>query len=400
MGYYKLDEGKAMAYVKEQGFFPQEAKLQAKEIGDGNLNLVFKIQDAESGKSVIIKQALPYAKIVGESWPLSVGRTKIEADALEVQNRLAAGLVPKLLHRDDELALFIMEDLSYLEVMRQGTIKMKKYPLFAEHISTFLANLLFYTSDLYMDSKDKKELVKRFTNPDLCQLTEELIFTEPYYDAERNVINPALKPYLEKVFWKKSNLFLEACILKYKFLTEAQSLIHGDLHTGSIFVGENETKVFDTEFAFVGPSAFDPGLLIGNIFINYVSWSGKDEKPEKIKDYRQYLLTTVNELYTLFEKKFIDNWDKDARDIRARVPGYKEHYMRNMFVDTIGYACMAMIRRMHGLAHNIDVDGIEDLERRRDVQILVLELAEELLLSRNKFANINEVTGLVKDRLF
>ena len=49
---------------------------------------------------------------------------------------------------------------------------------------------------------------------------------------------------------------------------------------------------------------------------------------------------------------------------------------------------------------DMNLDGIEDLERRRDVQILVLELAEELLLSRNKFANINEVTGLVKDRLF
>lgn len=400
MDYYKFNEEKSIEYVKNQGIFPKEANLSSQEIGDGNLNLVFKVQDVQSGKSVIIKQALPYAKIVGESWPLSIERTKIEADALEVQNQLAPGLVPNLLHRNDDLALFIMEDLSRLEVMRQGTIRMKKYPRFAENISTFLANLLFYTSDLYLKSQDKKDLVKRFINPDLCQLTEDLIFTEPYYDAERNVINPALRPYLEKVFWKKSHLFLEASKLKYKFLTEAQSLIHGDLHTGSIFVGSGETKVFDTEFAFVGPSAFDPGLLIGNILINYVSWDGKEETVEKIRDYRQYLLNTIDDLYTMFEHKFSVNWDQDVRDISARVSGYRENYLRNLFVDAVGYAAMAMIRRMHGLAHNIDVDDIADLEKRKDVQVFILELAEELLMNRDKFVNIQEVTMFVRSRIF
>lgn len=399
MEYYKFDEQKAIEHLKKQDIFSQEANLSAQEIGDGNLNQVFKVKD-EKGKSIIIKQALPYARIVGESWPLSVQRAKIEADALEIQNKLASGLVPSLIHRNDDLALFIMEDLSHLEVMRQGTIQMKKYLQFPDHLSTFLANLLFYTSDLYLDSQEKKALVKKFFNPDLCQLTEDLIFTEPYYDAERNVINPLLRPYLEKVFWKKTYLFVEASKLKYKFLTEAQSLIHGDLHTGSIFIGEHDTKVFDTEFAFVGPSAFDPGLLIGNLLINYVSWSGKNESAKRIRDYREYLLDSINNFYAMFEDKFSANWNKDVLDLSAKVVGYKHYYLRNLFVDTIGFAAMAMIRRMHGLAHNIDVDGILDLEKRKDVQILVLELAEELLMKRNEFLDIREVTKFVKDCIF
>jgi len=395
MEYHSLNEKTAIEYVKKVGLFSQDSSLEVQEIGDGNLNMVFKIIQKDTGKTMIIKQALPYVRCVGPSWPLTLDRMRIEAEAMEVQNKYAPGLVPKIYNHDSNLAVLIMEDLSRLSVMRGGTIKMQKYPMFADHISTFMANLFFYTSDLAMVAEDKKRLVAQFINPELCRITEDLIFTDPYYDCKRNIINPALRDYLEKVFWKKKALRLEASKFKYKFITEAQSLLHGDLHTGSIFVSEQETKVFDTEFSFVGPSAFDSGLLVGNILINYFSWTGKDEPAEKRKDYQAYLLTMINDIYELFEKKFAANWQKDSLDVIATVTGYQEHYMRKMFVDTIGFATMAMVRRMHGLAHNIDVDGIKDEQRRRDVQITILEAAEELMMNREKFMNIRELTKFV-----
>ena len=398
MKYYSLDKEKVIEYVEQAEIFAQDGQLIAEEIGDGNLNLVFRIR--ENGHSVILKQALPYLRVAGESWPLTLDRVRIEADAIEVQEQYVSGLVPKILHRNNDMALMVMEDLHPLEVMRGGMIRMKKYPEFAEHISTFMANMFFYTSELYMTSLEKKALVKKFVNPELCDITEKLIFTDPYYDAESNIINPALKPYLEKVFWKKDALRLEASKMKYKFLTEAQSLLHGDFHTGSIFASEEKTIVFDTEFAFVGPSAFDMGLLMGNILINYVSWSGKDYPAETIKDYRRYTLETIGDISTMFEAKFIQNWENDCSDVTGNVSGYRQFYMRNLFVDMIGFASTVMVRRMHGLAHNVDVDEIEDLDVRKDVQILILELAEELMMSRVKFAEIGEVTGLVKDKIF
>ena len=33
-------------------------------------------------------------------------------------------------------------------------------------------------------------------------------------------------------------------------MTNAQALLHGDLHTGSVFVRDDSTKVIDPEFAF------------------------------------------------------------------------------------------------------------------------------------------------------
>ena len=65
---------------------------------------------------------------------------------------------------------------------------------------------IFYTSDISMKPDEKKWMVSKFINPDLCKITEDLIFTEPYYDEKRNSVNPALRPYLEKVFWKKKAL--------------------------------------------------------------------------------------------------------------------------------------------------------------------------------------------------
>ncbi len=400
MPYRHLNEETCSAYIRSVGIFPEDAQVTCREVGDGNINLVFILKNESAGKSVVIKQALPYVRCVGESWPLDLGRTIREGKALEIQNRLAPGLVPEVFRVDPELALIVMEDLSHLGVMRPGMIQMKSYPLFADHISTLMANLGFFTSDLYMDPGEKKELVKEFINPELCKITEDLIFTDPYYDCERNNVNPALRPYLEKVFWRKTALRLEASKFKYKFLTEAQSLMHGDLHTGSIFADAEHTKAFDPEFAYYGPTAFDTGSLIGNFIINFFSWDGKDNRPEDVRNYRSYLLESVNDIYTMFERKFLENWEKCAKDLIAGVPGYREFYMRNMFLDTVGFAALIMIRRMHGLAHNIDVDGIPDLGRRSEVQIRILEMGEQLIMNRNSFHTIKDVTEFIRQRAF
>lgn len=61
---------------------------------------------------------------------------------------------------------------------------------------------------------------------------------------------------------------------KYKFMTEAQALLHGDLHSGSIMVTDTDTKVIDPEFGFMGPMAFDIGNYIGNLLLAYFSRPG------------------------------------------------------------------------------------------------------------------------------
>lgn len=43
--------------------------LLCREVGDGNINFVYIVEGPAGG--VCIKQALPYVRICGESWPLA-----------------------------------------------------------------------------------------------------------------------------------------------------------------------------------------------------------------------------------------------------------------------------------------------------------------------------------------
>ncbi|MCY9669924.1 hypothetical protein M5X11_34300 [Paenibacillus alginolyticus] len=143
------------------------------------MNLVFQISDKSSGKSIILKQALPYARVVGESWPLTLERARIESHALILQHEIYPGLVPKIYHYDPILALTVMEDLSNYLIMRKGLVARKRYPHFAQHIGTFLARTLFLTSDFALPAQEKKKKAVQFSNPDRCKISEDLIFTTP-----------------------------------------------------------------------------------------------------------------------------------------------------------------------------------------------------------------------------
>eukprot|EP00624_Nannochloropsis_granulata_P003290 evm.model.NODE_26705_length_16864_cov_26.966438.3 len=64
------------------------------EVGDGNLNFVFLVEGPET--TVVVKQALPYVRCVGESWPLTLERAFYEEAALEEEGKQTPGLVPEV----------------------------------------------------------------------------------------------------------------------------------------------------------------------------------------------------------------------------------------------------------------------------------------------------------------
>src|SRR5579885_3504090 len=79
------------------------SEWRVREVGDGNLNLVF-IVEGPAG-SVVVKQALPYVRLVGESWPLPLERSWFEYNALVEHARYAPRLTPKIFHFDREQAM-------------------------------------------------------------------------------------------------------------------------------------------------------------------------------------------------------------------------------------------------------------------------------------------------------
>src|SRR3954452_23787882 len=94
------------------------ADWAVREVGDGNLNLVFIVTGPAGG--VAVKQALPYVRLVGESWPLPLSRAFFEHEALVEQARVAPAQTPQVYHYDHEMALTMMELLRPHVIMRKG----------------------------------------------------------------------------------------------------------------------------------------------------------------------------------------------------------------------------------------------------------------------------------------
>jgi 5-methylthioribose kinase len=397
--YHALSENEAIAYARHvSGVFSEDAELVSREIGDGNLNLVFHITDTISGKSLILKQALPYAKVVGESWPLTIDRARIESQALLLQSSFCPDLVPQVYAYDSDLALTVMEDLSDHVIMRHGLIQGNQYPLFAGHMGHFLANTLFYSSDLGLNQQEKKQRVQQFINPELCKITEDLIFDHPYTDADTNNFNPLIRKEVEQV-WHNKALQLEVALLREKFLTHAQALLHGDLHTGSIFITSRSTKMIDPEFAYYGPMGFDIGAVIANLLLNFAgqeAWIADETARETFRD---YLLHTVREVWQVFSDQFQELWLKDGVDRMAQVEGYRENYMQRVLQDSIGFAGAKMIRRVIGLAHVADIQSIPDPELRAQAERIALHIGESLIRCNRQAASIDEVLAIAKKGL-
>lgn len=394
--YHPLDEQEAIRIAAGlDQFFPVDARLSCREIGDGNLNLVFHITDSVSGKSLIMKQALPYAKVVGESWPLTLDRARIESEKLIIEGKLAPGLVPVVYKYDPELALTIMEDLSDHIIMRQGLINGTRYPKFADHISTFMARTLFFTSDLGMNQQDKKNQLKSFINPELCKITEDLIFDDPYTNSSNNSFDEAIRDAAEAL-WNDGELHLEVAILRDKFLTSAQALLHGDLHTGSIFITPESTKVIDPEFAYYGPIGFDIGAVIANLLLNYAGQGHWIQDEGQRSEFRQYLLAAVEEIWTQFDAKFRALWEEHVVDrIASSAPGYRDYYMNRLLQDSAGFAGAKMVRRIVGLAHVADIDRIPDDAARERAQRLALKIGTALIRNNRRIGSIKEVLDTV-----
>lgn len=396
--YHPITEPEAIEIARRiDGVFPPDAELTCREIGDGNLNLVFHVRDGRSGRSLILKQALPYAKVVGESWPLTLDRSRIESEALIEEGRLAPGLVPNVYRYDPELALTVMEDLSDHIIMRAGLMQCRRYPLFADHISTFLANTLFFTSDLGMNQQEKKVKAGRFINPELCKITEDLIFDDPYTVSPNNNYEAAIEDEAEALR-TDAELHFEVALLREKFLTQGQALLHGDLHTGSIFVREDSTKVIDPEFAYYGPMGFDVGAVIGNLLLNYAGqlhWSADEASRTS---YREYLLETVKSIWTQFDRKFRAHWNEANVDRLARTTaGYQDDYMRRLLQDSIGYAGCKMVRRIVGLAHVADIDRIPDAAAREKAQRIALRIGKTLIKGNRDAESIDFVIDAARE---
>ncbi|KAL6957574.1 S-methyl-5-thioribose kinase [Sarracenia purpurea var. burkii] len=412
-GFRPLEEKSLVEYIKATpSLFSklgnQLDELQIKEVGDGNLNFVFVVTNLSG--SFVIKQAIPYIRCIGESWPMTKERAYFEAMALKEHGRLCPGHVPEVYHFDEAMSLIGMR---YLEpphiILRKGLIAGIEYPLLAEDISEYMARTLFFTSLLYRTTMEHKQAVKEFCgNAELCRHTGQVVFSDPYKVSE---YNHWTSPYLDhdaEAVREDNTLKLEVTELKSMFCERAQALIHGDLHTGSVMVTRDSTQVIDPEFAFYGPMGFDIGAFVGNLILAYFAQDGHANEQNDRKAYKDWILRTIGETWNLFYKKFTALWDehKDGSG-EAYLPAIynnsklqvlvRQRFMKDLFHDTLGFGAAKMIRRIVGVAHVEDFESITDARNRADCERRALDFAKMLMKERRKFEGIAEVVSAIQE---
>ncbi|WP_338984793.1 S-methyl-5-thioribose kinase [Fusobacterium nucleatum] len=377
--HFLLDCDEVISYVKEKNLFQGNANLTVKEIGDGNINYIFKVENKIDGKSIILKQADKLLRSSGR--PLDLTRSKIEANILRIENNLAPHFVPEIYFYDEIMCVLAMEDISEYKNLRTELIAGKIFPNFVDNISEFLSRTLLLTTDLFMNKFEKKKNVKEFTNPELCDISECLVFTEPYdNNRNRNIITAGNEEFVENKLYKNEDLHFTILKLREKFMNYSQSLIHGDLHSGSIFINEKGIKIIDPEFSFYGPMAYDIGNVIGNLYFPLYRAKFFMEDSKKKEEFINWLEKCILDIPILFSEKCKLLWEKYSNDKLLKNKKFRDYYIENIVKDSLAYAGTEMIRRTVGDAKVLELTSLENSEKKLQLEKELISKAVSMIM--------------------
>ena len=379
---------------------------RVREVGDGNLNLVF-IVESEAG-AVVVKQALPYVRLVGDSWPLPLSRSFYEYHALTRQQARAPGTVPRVFHFDEGQAILVMEFLAPHHILRHSLMRGERHEGLGETLGRFCADTLFRGSDLSMAAPERKADVALFAgNVALCDITESLVFTDPWFEAPMNRHTPGLD---ETAAALRADVALKIAVqhLKLAFCSRAETLLHGDLHTGSVMVSGSQARVIDPEFALYGPMGFDIGMLIANFAMARCAQPGHASASDDRAGYGEWILEVAAELWRSFETRFRELWHDERTGILYPASLYEaqghatgaeralDDRLAAIRRDAIGIGGAEIVRRTLGLAHIAEYEEIADEALRARCERAGLLAAREWLLEAARIESLEGALDIVR----
>ncbi len=387
MGYRILETDDIPGYLRERGHWDDLSDIRVREVSDGNMNRVFLASSADGTRSLAVKQALPWVRVAGPSWPMSPERADAEARAYAQVAKVAPDKIPAIHGYDPENHALVMEDMSDLEVLRTRLNEGASYgPDTSARIGQLVAQLSFATSDFGMPSAERKALIAASVSPELRKITEDVVLSEPYIEHEHNHWHEGVAD-LAASFRADTRLRTEVADLRHTFMTSAQALLHGDLHTGSVMVGEREgahvVRVFDPEFCFVGPVGYDLGLYWANTLVS----AERARALGTLSDHGDQLRLAWEAFETEFRRLWptrVDTFFDDA---------YLDRFLRRVWTESLGYAGTEIIRRIIGFAHLTDLTTLEDpvpASRR------ALLIGRELIVRRAELNDPNDARTVVR----
>lgn len=236
--------------------------VYAEKPGEGNMNYTLRVK-TEEGKSLIVKQARSYVEKY-PGIPAPEDRILVESRFYETiaANDFLKTHTPQILLTDDENHILVMEDLGtasdYSSIYKKGSaLSLSDARLCAVFIHQLHSNFKKKSHDVLM------------ANEKLKALNHEHIFVYPFleengFDLEN--ITPGLQA--AALPYKKDKLLKEFSNKLGKiYLSDDDTLLHGDYYPGSWLDTENGLMVIDPEFSFYGRPEFDLGVLFAHLYL-------------------------------------------------------------------------------------------------------------------------------------
>lgn len=390
MPYQRLSPKDAALFAdKHSDLFGDHSQLTAEQLDTNGLNQVFRVKN-NRGTSLIVKQALPEHSGLTQHWPVSLHRAQIEADVLKHHAKICPEYLVEVLFYDQELAALLLEDLSDCSVLRTALHTRQQPQDIGIHLGRYLAKTSFYSSDFVLTGPVKKARQLQFNNPELCLVTEDLVFTDPYCNHERNSLSFAQLPEVRNL-WLNEELQAEVAQLKADFLAKPQALLHGDLHCGNVLVSHEEYKVIGAEFGCYGPIAFDTGTFIASLILNLMTQSPADSVSG-----RPYLSNQIDVFWQEFSAVFSTLMQKETKDQSFQNSLYQQRFLQQLWQDTLGYAGCELIRRTVGWAPAQELQQLTDASFKLQVQRQLLELGQDLIMQRQQITPANLLAKLAE----
>jgi aminoglycoside phosphotransferase (APT) family kinase protein len=192
-----------------------------------------------------LKRALPRLR-VAQLWEAPVERNRYEWQWIEVAGRIGPEAVPRLVARDEQAGLFVMEYLDPAEYpawkaqLRDGVVENRT----AEKVAERLARIHSATAR-------RDEIARAFAT----DASFYAIRLEPYLVATARV-HPDLADRLER-------------LVEITAQTK-RALVHGDVSPKNILVGPRGPIFIDAECAWYGDPAFDAAFCLNHLLLKCV----------------------------------------------------------------------------------------------------------------------------------
>lgn len=404
----EFTEQETERYVKKHGLFPADAKLNIRNIASGRddteglVNLIYQVKDVHTEKTLIFKQVMPYVlalmKHEGVLRPTGKGRTIKEVRSMILMDVIYSGITPKVYFQDTERGIICMEDVSHLKNMRFQLADLQQFPDFGTRIGAFLAEMLFFTSDLYLDPQTKQQWEQLFDAQEAKKLLLALLFQEncALFDTSRSFEKAARETHLRIA----GNQKLKALVydMGRRFYEGKQCICHTDLHTGNIMIAPGEVRLIDCEYG--GYSAFfaEIGRIAGSFIVNYFSWLGVPEAAyaSRLK-MQQYDLDMIRDLFEgclEMLRRLFAKYGSTRPALRKIDP---EEYFKSFFYDSVRCAALtAACRTPTDWARPCEIARIRSADALGLVQKRALEIAEYTLEHAKEFCSIEDFCRLIQ----